>query len=258
MRRSDLTIVNDESRVELQRAYVGLASTSPVLVYPGCFREPPAPGDRGVLRAELGIPPEAPVLTYSGVFGAQLGIPWMLEALEAQPDLHVLAQFVNLDPLTRSILERTRASERLHMTERRLSWSESWASMAAADIGVAVYHHPGPQFQNMGTSSNRLCMYLSMGLPVVASRQGSFEFLERFDCGVLVDTEADLVAAVARIRSRLPEMSRNARRCAREYVDAAGRYRGLVRAVAALTRSAEPRAERSDRPVAAAAEERSS
>jgi glycosyltransferase involved in cell wall biosynthesis len=106
--------------------------------------------------------------------------------------------------------------------------------MAGVDIGVVVYLFNAPQFQNMGTSSNRLCMFLSMGVPVIASRQPSFEFLEKYDCGVLVENEREFIDAIDTIQNRLPEMKENALRCAKEYIDAPGKYKKLVEALASL------------------------
>jgi hypothetical protein len=56
-----------------------------------------------------------------------------------------------------------------------------------------------PQFQKMGVSSNKLCMYLQMSNPVVASRQESFRFLEDYGAGILIDSEAELAGAVVEI-----------------------------------------------------------
>ncbi|MBT8113979.1 MAG: hypothetical protein KJP04_01270, partial [Arenicella sp.] len=41
MRKAALTIVNDQSRVTLQREYANLNKTNKVIVYPGCFVVPP-------------------------------------------------------------------------------------------------------------------------------------------------------------------------------------------------------------------------
>ena len=79
--------------------------------------------------------------------------------------------------------------------------------------------------------SNRLCMFLSMGVPVIVSRQQSFEFLEKYDCGVLVNTEREFVDAISTIQKKLPTMKENALRCAREYIDVAGKYKRLVSAL---------------------------
>ena len=71
-------------------------------------------------------------------------------------------------------------------------------------------------------------MFLAMGVPVIASRQDSFSFLEQYDCGALVDDSAGFAAAIEQIRSRLPEMQANSRRCWHECVAAPQRYQDLV------------------------------
>jgi glycosyltransferase involved in cell wall biosynthesis len=70
-------------------------------------------------------------------------------------------------------------------------------------------------------------MFLAMGVPVIASRQPSFEFIERYGCGVLVNDETEFRAAVGYIRDRLEEMRENALLCAREYIDPSGRFESL-------------------------------
>lgn len=232
MRRSVLTIVNEEQRVDLQRSYAGLASDAVIKVYPGCFREPPLPGDRLALRAARSLPADGLVLCYSGVMNHGNGGLWMAEALRACPELWVWGQIVNLDPLTRGLLERLQGSERLVLERARLSWQDAWSSMAAADIGMVVYLQDAPQFRHMGIASNRLCMFLAMGVPVIASPQPSFEFIERYDCGVLVDGPEGMAAAVARISARLPQMRANALICAREYIRAGERWLELRDALA--------------------------
>ncbi len=103
--------------------------------------------------------------------------------------------------------------------------------MAGVDIGTVIYHHDGPQFQNMGTSSARLCMFLTMGVPVIASRQESFEFIEKYDCGVLVENEQQFIDAIDLVKNRLTQMKTNATRCALEYINAPQKYRDLVSAL---------------------------
>lgn len=224
MRRASLTIVNEAERLALQREYAGLPESAPMVVYPGCFRTPPVPSDRDALRRARSIPDDALVLCYSGVMNHGNGGLWMAEALRACPDLWVWGQIVNLDPLTRGLLERLQGSARLVLERERLSWQDAWASMSAADIGMVVYLQDAPQFRHMGIASNRLCMFLAMGVPVIASRQPSFEFIEQYDCGVLVDGPEGMAAAVARIGARLPQMRANALTCAREYIRAGERW----------------------------------
>ena len=224
MRRSRLTIVNDESRIHLQREYAGLSPEHKIIVYPGCFRECPSPGDREALRKKWGIPAGGLAIAFSGGLSIYSGFPWMMKALESKPEAYLVLQAVNNDPL----LEEACNKSRVYIEPRRLGWRESWSTMSAVDIGVAIYHHTGPQFQNMGTSSNRICMFLSMGVPVIASRQPSFEFLEKYDCGVLVGNEEEFIRAIGHIQARLPQMKENARKCAKEYIDAPRKYKQLA------------------------------
>jgi hypothetical protein len=234
MRHSRLTIVNDDSRIALQRTYANLSSHHPVVVYPGCFRQLPSPADRRAVRQSWGMPENALVLLASGHFGQDTGAEWLIHALQVQPDLRVALQPVGVDPFARFLLRCCRGSERMHIEDHRISFQESYASVVGADIGMSIYLNSGPQFQNMGTSSSKLCMFLSMGVPVIASRQPSFQFLERYDCGVLVDNEQEFIEAIHFIRQRLAKMKANATRCAKDYIDTSSKYDNLVSALRAI------------------------
>lgn len=234
IRTSAVCIVNDEARRALARDYA--ARDDEVIVYPGAFRCPPD-GDRLAERARHCIPADALVLGLSGGLNLTSGFDWALDALDRVPDLHLLVQPVNLSPLERYLLEAHRHRDRMFIEPRRLGWREAWQSAVACDIGLSVYLNPAPQFQNMGIASNRLCMFLCMGVPVIASRQASFEFLERYDCGVLIESGAELPAAIERIRTRLPAMRENALRVAREYIRAPERYLALREAIGRAIRA---------------------
>jgi len=239
MRRSALTFVNEDERVSLQRDYVRLQPDAMVGVYPGCFEHAPERGDRAQLRRERGFPVESLVLCYSGVLNQGNGGVWVAEALSRCPDLWVWGQIVNLDALTRGLLQRVNGHDRLVLEPSRLSWQDAWASMAAADIGLVVYLQDGPQFEHMGIASNRLCMFLSMGVPIIASRQPSFAFVERYDCGVLIDGPESMASAVRHIAGRLDVMRANALKCAREYIRAPQRWiemRNMLSTIAAQVR----------------------
>lgn len=234
MRRSHLTIVNDVVRKELQRDYAGLGPKSNIIVYPGCFRNTPRRADRFTLRREMGITDDSLALAFSGSFSIGNGATWLCKLLRSRPDVHVYGQLLVGDPLVSEMLDGLVGAERLHRVRERLTWADAWSQVVVADIGMAIYLQDGPQFQNMGISSNRLCMFLAMGVPVIASRQPSFQFIEDYDCGVLVDNEAEFIAAIDRIAGRLDEMKANALRCAREYIDAPGKYLVLRDAIARL------------------------
>jgi hypothetical protein len=230
MRRSSFTIVNDESRIPLQRAYVNLPDSHQIIVYPGCFRKPPDPGNRKMIRSVRGIPDDSFVLCFSGTFFDHNGGLWMTSLLESRRDLFIWGQLVGKNnSLITGLLKKIRGSERLFVEKNRMSWQEAWASMSAVDVGMVVYLHNSPQFQNMGISSNRLCMFLAMGVPVIASRQSSFKFIEQYDCGVLVDNEEEFIDAIDYVKERHSEMRMNALLCAQEYINAQSKYDVLKR-----------------------------
>lgn len=231
MRQAKLTIVNDAARVELQRQYADLPQDYNVAIYPGGFREPPERVNWREQRKKWGIPENAIVAGSSGGFNLTAGADWLVQALEAIPDLHAVIQPLGVDPLSSFLLGHLASRQRVYVEQERLDWRRAWAQAGAMDIGIVVYKNPAAQFQLMGTSSNRLCMFLAMGVPVVASRQDSFKFLEKYDCGILVDDSAGFSAAIDKIRSRLSDMKANAVQCWREYVATSRRYDQLVAAV---------------------------
>jgi glycosyltransferase involved in cell wall biosynthesis len=231
MRASQLTIVNEAERIEIQRQYAGLPSDQLIVIMPNCFPDPPAPGDRLKLRRERGFPEDALVVCYSGVFSLGNGATWFAKALAEKTDVWFWGQVVPQDPMAGALLPWLQGRERLVLEPGPLGWRFPWVSMAAADIGIVVYLQDAPQFMHMGTASQRMCMFLAMGVPVIASRQPSFAFVETYDCGILVDTPEEFVRAIDSIRPRLAQMRANALRCAREYIDAPRRYRELVEAI---------------------------
>ena len=227
MRRADLTIVNDRSRLSLQREYAGINDEQAIDVYPGCFLSPPKAVDNEKMRAQWQVPNEHSVLCFSGGLNLTAGIDWALEALEHHADLTMVTQPLSIDELQYYLLKNHRLSQRIFMQESRMSWEESWSSMGGVDIGIAIYKNQAAQFQSMGISSNRLCMFLAMGVPVIVSKQASFEFVEEYECGFMVDGSQEFSKAIEKITQNLEQMKENAKRCFVEYIDTKGKYQNL-------------------------------
>lgn len=228
MRRSRFQIVNDPVRLELLREYLSMRSTDSMIVYPGCFTDPPQPADRNDMRKKWNVRGKNLVVADSGVFYHEHSAVWLIEALINRSDINLVIQPLNTDPLSRYLLTKIQGADRIYLEPHRIEWRDAWSQMGAADIGVAVYRQTGPQFQNMGISSNRLCMFLAMGVPVIVSKQPSFEFVEKFNCGVMVENESEFTSAIDYIKPRIEQMKQNALICAAEYIDANGAYHTLV------------------------------
>lgn len=227
LRKATLTIVNDTNRIALQRDYASLSNEQRVMVYPGCYQFPPEPVDQQQQRADWGVHGNNIVLGFSGRVSLYNGFDLALQALHTFDDIHLVTQPLGLDEMSMLLLNYLRFPERITNQQKRLSWAESWASMGGVDIGVSIYRNPAPQFQNMGISSNRLCMFLAMGVPVIVSRQLSFNFVEEYDCGYMVNNQSEFNAALGLMKTRLPEMKRNAHRCAVDYIDCDSKYTEL-------------------------------
>ena len=226
IRRTDFQIVNDPSRKDLLKDYLATQALD-LIVYPGCYHNPPEPANREKIRKKWGVSESDLVIADSGVFYHTHSAPWLLHALAKRSDIQIVLQALYLDPMTKLLLGKIQGHERLYLEPEQLNWRQSWSEIVGADIGVAAYHQQGRQFQLMGISSNRLCMFLAMGLPVIVSKQKSFEFLEKYECGVMVENETEFLDAVDFIASRLDEMKKNALICAQKYIDAPGAYEKL-------------------------------
>lgn len=232
MRRAAVTIVNDESRIDLQRSYADLSPQQTVQVYPGCFLHPPVAADRQALHSTWEIPEGQSVLCFSGGCNLSAGIDWALESLDDHQRLNMVTQPLTVGDLNRYLLKNHRHADRIHVQSTPMSWQESWASMGGVDIGIAVYTNPADQFQLMGISSNRLCMFLAMGIPVIVSRQPSFQFVEDYNCGFMVENASEFSAAVGKILADNERMKENALRCTAEYIDTDGKHQMLRQSLA--------------------------
>lgn len=227
MRRATITIVNDDSRIKLQQEYAQLSSSHTVVVYPGCFIDPPKSGDANELRKGWGVKKNEKVVCFSGACNLTTGIDLALDALNANDNIRVVTQPLSITDMDRFFLDRLNYSDRLYVQKERLTWRDAWASAGAADIGVAFYRNQAPQFQNMGVSSNRLCMFLAMGVPVIVNKQPSFDFLHEFECGIQVETQEEFDKAIKTILDNLDVYKKNALRCTKEYINTKGRYETL-------------------------------
>lgn len=220
IRKSGLQIVNDVNRVSLLQDYAGVRTSKTIIVYPGCFRAIPEKSldERKKIRDEWGVKEDAFVIGSSGGFNMTAGADWLLDTIREMEDIHAVIQPLGVSPLAIFLLQSLSFSNRIYVQTERLGWREAWNSAQALDIGLCVYTNPAPQFQKMGISSNRLCMFLAMGVPIIASYQESFEFLEKYECGIMVKDCGEFKDAVAKIRENFQEMSLNCHECIEEYV----------------------------------------
>ena len=151
--------------------------------------------------------------------------------MQHYPSMIMLTQPLTIKDFDSYLLANHHSRAQLRIAPKRLTWQQSWSSMGGVDIGVSIYNKPAPQFQNMGTSSNRLCMFLAMGVPVIVSRQASFQFVEDYECGYMVGNSTQFSEAIQKISDNLDQMKRNALRCADQHIDTHGKYLELTTSI---------------------------
>lgn len=237
MRRADMTVITDPVRIPLQRNYAGISNDHRFVDYPSAYSQPLWDRfDRSLVRAELGIQEDEWVISHAGNFSHVTGGTWAIlleEMLDSQ--WKILVQTGGQpDRIVDSLLRRVAHGRRLIYLPERLDWLESMRWTSAADIGLVVYLSNKPQFQRMGVSSTKLCTFLSLGIPVIATRQPSFEFLERLGGGILVESLDEVPGAVAQIATNYPRYKVGARRCMYDHVRPSERLRELTEALRRL------------------------
>ncbi len=221
-RRAAFTLLPDKCREWILRDMAAVSSDHAVYQFPCCTRGAADFSGRDAVRSRWAVPSDAFVVLHSGWINDQQGCQWMVDALpHLEPGTFlVLHTGGSVEGTVRSLC--TLASRELplrHDFGERVPWRALDGRMAAADIGLVLYFHTGPQFQNMGVCSQKLCLFLRSGVPVVVSRQPSFEFLEKYGCGILVSSPQEMLDAIAHIRANHAAYRANALRCYREYVD---------------------------------------
>ena len=229
IRKSHLRIVNDESRIRLLQDYSDVAQDKTVIVYPGCYYDRPERSrkKREEYRNEWGFNESDFVIGSSGGFNMTAGADWLLRYVREEEGACSVIQPLGVTPLSLYLLMNFGSRGKLFIQEERMDWDEAWQSAQGLDAGLCIYKNQAPQFQHMGISSNRLCMFLAMGVPVIATKQKSFEFLEDYNCGVMVENYEEFAQSIELIKENLAVMRANCERCFQEYIRPKERYREL-------------------------------
>lgn len=220
VRKARFKIVNDRSRVQLLADYVHINDVESIIVYPGCFREPEV-GSKEVkvdIRKKWGFADSSFIIGSSGGFNMTSGADWLINYMSHDSSICAVVQPLGVSELSIFLLEKLEFKDRIFVEKSRLDWTEAWREAQALNVGICVYTNPAPQFQNMGVSSNRLCMFIAMGVPVIASKQESFRFIEEYNCGKLVSNYDEFCDSVRVIRENWRTMSENCGHCFKEYI----------------------------------------
>jgi len=221
MRKSAFTVITDPCRIKLQRQYAGLDDTHDFVQYPCCFQNKEYLHDADYWKKKLALKKDSLVLSLSGLTNASTGAHWVINTLDKFPSYwQVIVQpGCQFDPLMHALFRRLSRDEQIiYISGRMSSFVEAMSLNQVADIGLVFYLSSKPQFQEMGVSSNKLCMYLQMGKPVIVNKQASFRFLEEFGAGIRIENESDLFEAIVEIEKHYTQYSQAAYECYESYI----------------------------------------
>jgi hypothetical protein len=239
IKKARFKIVNDRSRVQLLREYIDIKEVESIIVYPGCFRKPEMSSEelRLDIRKKWGFTDSSFVIGSSGGFNMTSGADWLINYVSQDSCVNAVVQPLGVSELAVFLLEKLEFKDRIFIEKERLSWAEAWRESQALNVGICIYRNPAPQFQRMGVSSNRLCMFIAMGVPVIASRQDSFRFIEEFNCGKLVSGYDEFCESVSEVKGNWKTMKENCGLCLREYIKTNEAYTILQKRIGKLSQN---------------------
>lgn len=175
------------------------------------------------LHERLNLDKESIILLHSGGFGK-----WFLckELAEASPTLsknQVLVYHGSHNITTSDYFKETetlvkKGNMPVKFSLQPVSDDDLDILVASASIGLAFYSlkELGYRAENMGLAAGKIGNYLKCGVPVIATKVHSLNYLEEFKCGVLIDDFKELPKAVEKILSDLQVYRQNAKRCYQE------------------------------------------
>jgi hypothetical protein len=165
-------------------------------------------------HSEFGIPPQLKLILYAGSIGDSTQIPELLLTIRAWPaDTGLLLQSARgHDPQEQwyqRSLRHLHEEGRVFWGNRLLRQEELNSLTATAGCTIALYRDHGSNVHDLGMSSGKIMRSIVNGTPVLASRYGGLEFIERHGLGMLISRPHEIPDAVKNILANHDQMRRN-------------------------------------------------
>ena len=208
---TDLIVVPDKCRVDPLLDELALPRTHRT------FALPNAPLQRTSSAVvnwndRLGIPPDSKFVLHAGTVADWAQIPEVLFTIRDWPTNCVfLIHSRSCDGLKqyRRSLMHLHEEGRVFWSTRPLTQSELSSLISAASCTLALYRNTGANFEHVGMSSGKMMRSIVLGVPVVASRLDSLNFVEQNRLGVLVEKPYEIPKAIETVLSARQEMREN-------------------------------------------------
>ena len=105
-------------------------------------------------------------------------------------------------------------------------------AVSSASIGLALYDESRTNNRLMGTASGKVSLYMKNSLPVIATRAGGLDWIERRQCGVCVSSVDEIPSAADRIWADYDRYALNVRSYYDEALDFATRFQPVAQLMA--------------------------
>jgi hypothetical protein len=200
------TVALSTERADFIRRENQLPDSHPIFVVPNAAPGPAVRQPSTYFRERLGLGSDARILLHAGSL-------WWSGAKE-------LASVANdwSNDWTVVFQTRLRLAENGWHDGRRVRFAREVLpsslldyAASSASIGLALYDESSVNNRLMGTASGKVALYLKNGLPVIATRAGGFDWIERERCGACVGDVREIPAAAERIWANYADAAARAR-----------------------------------------------
>lgn len=160
------------------------------------------------------------LILHSGGFGRWFRCKQLVEASDSWPNDYMLvfhlSHRIDGDPYFEAIHSGNHPNTAYSL--EAVNTYELDSLVSSAHIGVALYSEKdlGYRAKYMGLAAGKIGNYLKCGIPVIATKLPSLQYLEDYRCGLLVNDESEILPAIRSIDTNYLTYRRNAVKCYEE------------------------------------------
>jgi len=233
--KSAATIIQDQSRAEVLLKDNGVPSSHLLYVAVSVLGAPYMTRAT-FLQERFAIRPDQTVILQFGLLYERRLSAELVEAAQALPAgaVVVLHGYGLSEEYIRRI-ETADTKNRVFISREMVPPRNVLELISSAHIGLALYSSSTVNDVLTEFASEKMALYLQCGIPVIAfDYPGYRRLMEKYRCGVLIETLRDLPRAVERIISSYDEYRRQAYRCFLDLYDYEKNFRKVVEWIDAL------------------------
>jgi glycosyltransferase involved in cell wall biosynthesis len=197
---SDIIVVPDECRYAPLCEELGILDNKPYAVIPN-LTQTTIPENSIDWHTYYNLPKNTSLFLNAGSLADWAQIPELLCTLPYWPDNTALILHSRTPDIQRykKQLSHLDLPGRLVWSKKSLSEKELNSLVSVSSGNFGLYRDSGPNIRYIGKSSGKLMRSIFCGVPVIASRYESLNFIEENGLGVLVSNPSEIATAVNKI-----------------------------------------------------------